>query len=648
MLAVAGGQLAQAKGKCVHCAVAAERICQRCGDFYCSKDCQRQDWLRHRYICIPLPALVYPNANNVFQSDGESTLGGACSINADKTAVEGSPSTFRRSDIITAKNDVPIRRINSSNSISSNNRNTTKEHNFNSPPNANMPQSGGVVYIMQFSSSNRCYIRDASESADKAFAQVCNKVNTMATTLPRINNPPLVGFCLARHNDMYWRAKMWKIGNQTRLFLVDLGIVKPLNSDLKDISVELLSLPSFFRLVQLKNVLKYDFSDDVIAFCSQFVGKKYTIAYKKSPGCYFVELVDTEMKFSVNEKLNAFFDSKKFLGNPNSAAQNGTTYSLDGPQPSQVGEPITIPAVKSSQAEPQSAETMGQKILKKPEDQNECEKNKEVNTLFEIANTVNKTKGLDAKGASNDKLGFIDENKTSFPADRQTKTTPVTSLKPEDQDVKDLTHCLALLDKSEMPIHAKENKIVTQKNEPVLKPHFELRKFSIETKEGIDVFVVESSKKNRGIFGAFDRAYASEFSTLQSRLSEITDYQPYKPVLREYVLARFEGSWYRGRVEHIIVAPQQQTKYRVMNLDYTNVEDITQMDICRYPSDFNTPCPTNLCVIDDFPHKLNAAQISYLSEALEVNQLVHIDSVNYLNHIAIIKSRSLIEKLMSL
>jgi len=57
-----------------------------------------------------------------------------------------------------------------------------------------------------------------------------------------------------------------------------------------------------------------------------------------------------------------------------------------------------------------------------------------------------------------------------------------------------------------------------------------MRRFSIESKEGIDLIVVDSTKKNRGIFGAFDSTYASEFSALHSRLSEITDCEPYKPV----------------------------------------------------------------------------------------------------------------------
>lgn len=56
-----------------------------------------------------------------------------------------------------------------------------------------------------------------------------------------------------------------------------------------------------------------------------------------------------------------------------------------------------------------------------------------------------------------------------------------------------------------------------------------MRRFSIPSKEGIDVFVVDVSKIARGIFGAFDSSSAYEFSTLHTRLSEITDSEPYKP-----------------------------------------------------------------------------------------------------------------------
>jgi len=50
----------------------------------------------------------------------------------------------------------------------------------------------------------------------------------------------------------------------------------------------------------------------------------------------------------------------------------------------------------------------------------------------------------------------------------------------------------------------------------------------------------------------------------------------------------------------------------------------------------------------EFPHNPNAAQVSYLAEVLKVHQSVHIDSIKYINHIAVIKSGSLIQKLLSL
>nr|AAM51146.1 SD27884p [Drosophila melanogaster] len=458
---VAGAdELAQAKGKCVHCANAAERVCQRCGDFYCSKHCQRQDWLRHRYICIPLPALVSPNEYSVFQSDRESTLEGACSLNADKSVVEASPiplsrspilpdlqcNNAGRSSIIAAKDDIPV-----------------------SPPKAIIPPSGAMVYITDFISSNRCYIRDASESAERAFDEVCKKVNTIATLLPRIKNPPPNRLCLVHFNGMYVRAKMCKkLREVSHLFLVDLGIKHsgPF-FDFKDINDELKALPCSSQLVQLKNVLNCDYSNDVIAFNSKFVGKKYMATIKKCPGLHLVELVNTEMNFSVNEQLNAFFNSKKLLRNPNSAAENIKSCSLEGPQPSHIDQPIAIPAIECK------------KMLTKPEVQNECEEILKQQNSGQIDQSKS-TNVLVTEGASNKMLGFIDL------ADKATKTDQDTAPKPKDEDVKhSLTQCLTPKanyplqlpnhkKNLELPVihktNAQTNGIVMSKNEHVLKP----------------------------------------------------------------------------------------------------------------------------------------------------------------------------------
>ncbi|XP_037731797.1 uncharacterized protein LOC119562644 [Drosophila subpulchrella] len=153
--AVAGAQLAEGKGKCVHCAVAAERICQRCGDYYCSKDCQVQDWPRHRYICFPLPALVYPKSHSVFQSSHELSLQGACSVDSDKTVVGATlaPSPSLIPDVegnkicstsnIAPQNKVPILPTPPTQLISNNSGNKAKNKNI-SLPNAIMPPSNSL------------------------------------------------------------------------------------------------------------------------------------------------------------------------------------------------------------------------------------------------------------------------------------------------------------------------------------------------------------------------------------------------------------------------------------------------------------------------------------------------------------------------
>ncbi|XP_017124096.1 uncharacterized protein LOC108143991 [Drosophila elegans] len=969
--AVAGAQLPEGKGTCVLCAAVAARVCQRCGDFYCAKDCQLKDWPRHRYICFPLPALVHPKSYSVHLTSEELSLEEACAVvNTDKTVVGASPSPapfptiipdIRSFDIgsnvnttrsiapkgnLTTPNPTPIPINNNASNISGI---KTKNKN-NSPPNAIMPPSNSLVCITGFRSANRCNIRDASEIADRAFAQVCEKVNAIGNELPNMVKPR-PGLCLARHNGMFQRARVMNFlsNNSARLLFIDQGITKSRTvSDMREINMELVSLPCLSLLVQLKDVPNYAITDEVIAFVSQFEGEKFIAIHEKTPGCIYVELLYPDTKQSLNAKIRDFcsnrkvyethnsFNNKKnevpkqqnsptgqestitkqsipnapivqsqatavvhqqlvkniepdakVLGQsenlskdikeqdfkkmlpfidsknkatslPNSTSGRESTFfdsfinnpkksegktmipyfSIDqetsqtkkqqksDPRPGEIElqnflrdleasnakmrdaagqkfaepnhtktvsevcknyppkeesqeslkkldaevknqeetilavaqefsrsnliktisevckndppktesptsdivsqeplKPLTLNAEIKNQEEriptaednvkaddpteqfseffrsfvnkndiqeqdikklsPREilAEFLRCKGLKDVKDSNISEVTQETHLNLEKDKKPEETKAEEIKfikDEPNTKKLALDSQDNALPgkdvelisAHQEIKTAPRTLAKSKDEEVKEfLTQCLVskttstsdkaiplglpqLKEKLDLLSISRNNPqvngIVKPKNEPLLKPPFELRRFSIQSKEGIDVFVVDNSKMARGIFGAFDSTYACEFSTLHSRLSEITNSEPYKPVAREYVLARFEGLWYRGRVEQIITTKQSQTECRVMYLDYTNVEDITEKDIRRYPLDFTTPCNTNLCVIEDFPHKPNPAQISYLSEVLKVHQIVHIDGINYLNNIAIVTARSLIAKLMSL
>ncbi|XP_032596483.2 uncharacterized protein LOC6568117 isoform X2 [Drosophila grimshawi] len=201
------------------------------------------------------------------------------------------------------------------------------------------------------------------------------------------------------------------------------------------------------------------------------------------------------------------------------------------------------------------------------------------------------------------------------------------------------------------PIIVSEPKIPTNNTtkpdvEPVLIPPFEFKRLTSQSNGGLDIFIVDNANVSRGIFGSFDSNNARDFSDLHSRLSEFKDSQPYRPMIREYVIAKFEDVWYRARVIRII-QNQLDCTYNVMFLDFTNVAFVTEQDIRRYPADLTVPCFTSVCLIEDMPHRPTTDQINFLEKKLQMNSLLHIDSVNYRPHtdIALIKCDSLIEGL---
>ncbi|KAH8250860.1 hypothetical protein KR038_000214 [Drosophila bunnanda] len=709
---IAGAKLPAGKGHCVVCATVAGKACQRCGDFYCSKECQLQDWHRHRYICFPLPALVHPKSFSIHLSESTDELlmeGASSSDKPDKVVGEsGSPSplppvmecggTVTKAGNSAGAKSVPVTSApipQASNSIVSNN--TLKSKNKqNSPPKAILPKSNSLVFISGFRSPNRCYIRDASEIADKAFATMCEKVNVMGSDMPIMAEARTHDYCLALYNGMFHRASVInKTGHNTaRLLFFDLGIVQSRNlSDMREINKELLSLPSFSVQVHLKNVSNYVISKNVIEFLSRFEGEKFLVIYTKSPGAINVELLDPETKISLNTRICEFCKDQKVFENPFVAKENWVEEKTPKQQNPNAGvalnkpNPIPETSAPSNNKNKTSTEKKmeieaenGSSISVQGCESAKIELEEKLYETKDIARTDYNPQNDDcakesdgstegAKATSEIQSLILSEKpkaiETSLDMNKNGRA-PSPLSKGEDKDVADfLTRCRVSKPtmpgsdptKEKTPLSEQlkeqlegqklqENGIVGA----LLVPPFKMLRFNISSREGIDVYVVDVSKIVRGIFGAFDSSFASEFSTLHSRMAEITDSKPYKPALKEFVLARFEGSWYRGRVENVKVTPKR-TEYRVMYLDYTNAADVTEQDIRQYPLDFTTPCTTNICMIDGFPHKPSQAQLAYLSETVKVHHLLHVDAAMYLSiqsDIAVIKSRPLIEKLMSL
>ncbi|EDV44278.2 uncharacterized protein Dana_GF18904 [Drosophila ananassae] len=807
---VSTSQSSEGKGNCVLCADVAERACQRCGDFYCCKECQVRDWQRHRYICFPLPALVHPRSFSLHQATEELSIEGRLAAVADKDvgeAVHPPPSPnatpIRNSDM------VRDRSVSSTRSVTRQEYPATPETGSKVPngsasnyklkhiSNVAMPPSNTLVYLTGFSSSNRCNIRDARENADRAYSQVCEKVNAIGNEMPKASKLHIYGYCLARHNGTFHRAQILNIFGKkdAKLLFVDQGTTKLRSqSDIREINQELLSLPCFSKVVQLKDVPYTVFNDAVAKFLSQFEGEKFVGIYKKTPGHISVDLIHPITKQSLNAQIREFYSDRQ--SQPQTLAQPTTEVSAKPIQADNIPQtsnkeqqslPIEIAKNESTKpsnevqnkalpAELPTIEikpfTVSEFIKTLPTEtgnplplESTINKSEQVTTLKEsinnaveaaskpsnmpepienvteeassakfnfkpIAYSVDALKSMittlgkneagsitkeeailkniiniskesqnqkelekadDSQKHSSDEKKFPSKEffenilsverarkarETSFSISLQntldatsdgsmdpfwlpkiekvvnTASSSETGASKESKSLDNLIKETIIQKKSiEATPETPKTKILEAngtavlKLEPLLNPPFQKRRFNIESKDGIDVFVVDNSRIARGIFGAFDSAYCSEFSTLHGHLLAITDSKPYKPALREYVIAKYEGSWYRARVEQIKTSPNQQTEYRVLYVDYTNVNDITEKDIRRYPLNFTTTCSTNFCMIEGFPHKPNAAQLSYLAEAFESHRLVHIDSVVYLNDIAMIKSRAIMEHL---
>ncbi|KAH8317154.1 hypothetical protein KR074_008317, partial [Drosophila pseudoananassae] len=672
----------EGKGKCVLCAGVAERACQRCGDFYCCKDCQVNDWQRHRYICFPIPALVHPSSFSLHQVTDELSILGRLTAAPDnevdmppppaRAGTTNSNSNLNRDQSVSSTRSVTHQENpdipGTTNQVSNG---SVRKYKIKHISNVSMPPPNTVVYLSGFCSSNRCYIRDAREPADVAYKQVCEKINAVGNEMPKVGKLHIYDYCLARHNGTFHRAQVLNmaVNRDVKIMLIDQGTVKLRNrSDLREINEELLSLPCYCKVVQLKDVPHKNFNDVVPKFLSQFEGEKFLAVYIKTPGHISVDLIHPITMESLNLHIREFIFNKTFeddlmrqtsnkeLTKPQSSlietsknelikhSNEVNSISLS-PELPKVSPEVEAPKEPLNVPKPNTT-FKGEAGKSAPI---EMKKYHNLDDLFEdfwkSLSVKLPEQGTSSKNIINNSNNSVEDDlkppKAPEPIDTATKEASSTKFIYPVDDLKLLINML----KAPEPIDTATKEASSTK---IIYSPFQIQRFIIDGKDGIDVFVVDNSRIDRGIFGAFDSSYAAEFSSLNSQLSTITDSAPYKPAVKEYVIAKYKGSWHRGKVEQIKTSPNQETKYRVLYVDFTNVEDITEQDIRRYPINFTTPCSTNICVIEGFPHKPNAAQLSYLSEVLQPHSLVHIDSVSYLTNVAMIKSRAIMAKLNSL
>ncbi|XP_034488051.1 uncharacterized protein LOC117792147 isoform X2 [Drosophila innubila] len=849
-------------GFCLFCTAKTNLVCHRCGDFYCSKECQLKDWQRHRYICFCIPSLVHPMACSVFTvaelSSGnpeklpeigindivkpELKVETRKKISSESARMTPSPAPLS-TNVQQKECDKKINNANDIVEIITSAKPTNNKNNFNAngtlkkaeltnirPAVAVAPSSSCIVYITEMISANRCFIRDASESAEKAYFEICEKVNLMGDKLLKKSYIKPCEYALLKYNGRFYRVKA--VGKKVvspRLFLVDEGIIKvDKKIELREISKELLELPFCSSQVQLKDVPNFMLNDHVFEFLKQFESDKFIATYSKNG---HVELQHVESKKSLNAMICEFCSNMEIFGkNPlvdknnsepakkgeqqlvskketdasktpieksqmsiksnQKQAENITEISMKisqsikaMPDPVKMDnngvDALEVPIKKSQIMELINYKAQGTSVDQSPKrDDNQQVFNKNADALeipikkSQIMENIQKQVAADAalslsnykvphinydqnqkrdvnqqvynkdaalflsdyqvKGVSTDQSPKRDHNSQEIKLDSKpiadVKSTEnlnalqTVELNTEEKKIlreyqeKGLTknhssqenqldantinekfkananelHNLLLNTEEKKILQAyqenysipiayekcKENVIELQGKgllkdcrensvtinpatpyvgtqkvnpaidlvkpnlEPLLKPPFEMRRFSTTNKEGFNVIIVDNADVSRGIFGAFDSINANDLSKLYIYLSEFKDLQPYKPILKEYVIAKYENSWYRAKVKGI-----KENLYTVIYLEFTNEATITEQDIRRYPEDLTVPCHTNVCILEGFPHRPTKRQIDFLKEKLQMNSRLHVDSVNYLQDIAFIKSKTLIDEL---
>ncbi|KAH8311542.1 hypothetical protein KR044_006786, partial [Drosophila immigrans] len=627
-------------GLCLMCLTKTCLVCHRCGDFYCSRECQLNDWQRHRYICFPIPPLVQPTACSVIASINAKDLQKEDIKNAHPPTIQLNNQQVPLHRNVAAPISIAAPVL-ENNSIKCDKQTKPAVNNVTpivgthnnadftqtSTPSANIP-SGSIVNVISFASANRCFIRDASESAEKAYFAVCEKVNSLCMELPRKTRIRYSEYGIGKFNGRYHRVKSIDRKNSSRLLLLDEGIIKILNLvDMREISKELLELPCCAMQVQIADV---PFMGLAPKFCKSFEGNQFIVTFKPNG---YVELKQKNALKSLNTQI------LEIVGHANhSDTQSNMTKK--GP------EVVIIENNAQLQLERrQNTEEINQKptaIVNEGNTNNNQLKIKEINSTNIQADAKSEpSKETEPHLKEIESLSIPTPNKTiqanSNETNKNINIEPPQELDNGlyDKDNQILKEILA----STSGQLSSEN-LMSFNSANSANP-FEVQRLSSNIRDGLDVCIVENANVSRGIIAAFDRSNMIGISQMRNRLAEFQDSQPYRPVLKEYVLALSEvNGWCRAKIMEI-----KGNVYSVLYVDFASGGTVPEKSIRRYPAGFSMPCLTSICLIDGFPHKPSQRQIDFLNQNLKLDSILHIDSVSYLQDMALIKCKSLTDQL---
>lgn len=246
-------------GICIKCGKHAYYNCERCGDFYCSTDCQSIDWLLHKLNCFPMPKLI-PSKSLPFRKELEKSMESlklndpimpkAASIQSNGRSVAAG-TTVRDNQDANFLEKTSQRLCNGDVAAQSS---TTVNNEVTSEKISN----GSEVLITHVRSYQTAYIR--SVAANDVYTKLLNDTAAAALTASHLKAYPCPkqDYVLAPYEGIYYRALVLSVNEligSVRIAFIDFGNQEDVPFDtLKVFPNELKERPRLTLMIQLKNV----------------------------------------------------------------------------------------------------------------------------------------------------------------------------------------------------------------------------------------------------------------------------------------------------------------------------------------------------------------------------------------------------------
>lgn len=233
--------------QCFVCKKICYNTCSRCGEFYCSKQCQTDDWREHKYYCFEMPDLVIKspasnghqfNHSPKFQSDNRRIV-----------------QNLRRGEQLQSNPSDVSPRNESRQSERSQNTQPTQSTAFNF---ADYPKHGDDVVLTHVRRANSFYIRACCFENEymrnvNDFDEYGKRASRLRSLPPRKNDIVLV-----RYDGKYQRAVVLnddESEEKIEVALADTGRkIHKASHDMREISDELKSRKRYNFIVTLDHM----------------------------------------------------------------------------------------------------------------------------------------------------------------------------------------------------------------------------------------------------------------------------------------------------------------------------------------------------------------------------------------------------------